>query len=418
MKQIFKESIYFNELSNEVFLMKDLKHTGIPQIYDIEEDNESLCVIEQYIDGESLHSICSRKDLKETDILKFMIQICEIINYLHTLKRPVLYLDLKPENIVISKDIACLVDFGSAIYADASDKCLIFGTKGYAAPEQYHRNQAVDEKADIYAIGRLLYYMVYSRSGCQNHKKGKTSLNVSKDIKNIISRCVRQYSWMRYSKVEEVKRNIEKIYNKKQINNNTQKSIIAVAGSQNRIGTTHLALMLCQRFLRLSNKVLYLECNPTGFLREYLYYSGAILKPGINKLNKLNVGIKNDDIPFISISECDISEYDYIVLDYGILSEMNIDEFIKLDNKVVILGGKEWEISKSKKLIDLCTEKQDICYVLNFLEAGRFFKTSGMLLKNRCLRMPYVPEPLKGNKEEAVTIFIDDILQYHNILAL
>lgn len=418
IKQISKTSKHFKELSEEVFLMKDLKYFGIPQIYDIEEDEASLCVIEQYIEGETLQALSGRKALKEQDMLYYMIQLCDILKYLHALPRPVLYLDIKPENVMISGKDIYLVDFGSAIYADAAGSRTIFGTPGFAAPEQYSGTCRIDERADIYGIGMMLYYMVSGlRITPEQNQNIDFAGKCSKELKAVINSCIRSRQWLRYAKVEEIKRTMEKCCKKLTDHNDTQKSIFAVAGSQHRIGATHLSLMLCRHLGKAGKNVLYLENNSTGFLREYLNYSEITLQPGIHKIKGIHAGTKDRCMAVLSVGDNEIEEYECIVWDFGVLDEENIDEFMKFKNKILIMGGKEWELSKTKKALNLCLDDQAVCCIYNFLEAGRFIKAAGLIGHRRCFRMPCVPDPFAAYGEAAFVQIAEEIFGYLGVQA-
>ena len=81
----------------EARLLKNLNHPGIPLIYDIEEDNDYIYMIEEYIQGESLETyVLHPKDISQELIIKIGVQLCEILDYLHHLSPyPILYQDRK-----------------------------------------------------------------------------------------------------------------------------------------------------------------------------------------------------------------------------------------------------------------------------------------------------------------------------------
>ena len=87
----------------EAALLKNLNHPGIPLIYDIDEDDAYLYMIEEYIQGESLETFVShQKSISEELIVKLGIQLCDIFTYLHHLSPyPILYQDLKDRKSVV-----------------------------------------------------------------------------------------------------------------------------------------------------------------------------------------------------------------------------------------------------------------------------------------------------------------------------
>ena len=101
---------------NEVTSLRNLKHPNIPIIYDIEEDEDYYYIIEEFIEGESLRAYrLNHGFITESKVLDFTIQLCDVIDTLHSSKESILYLDLKPNNIIICKDVLKLIDFGAAI---------------------------------------------------------------------------------------------------------------------------------------------------------------------------------------------------------------------------------------------------------------------------------------------------------------
>lgn len=168
--------------------MINLNHPGIPIVYDVEEDYNYTCIIEQYIEGESLGALCSHRLLSEEEIYSFIIRIGSVIEYLHEQQNSVVFLDLKPENVIISEGEAWLVDFASA--RNLKSDCAVSAmsaSPGYTAPEQ-EKNIAVGKSADMFALGRLLEYMVsHSNLGPGAQRR----------LNDIAKRCTRECPWKR-----------------------------------------------------------------------------------------------------------------------------------------------------------------------------------------------------------------------------
>lgn len=102
----------------EAELLKNLNHPGIPLIYDIDEDDDFIYMVEEYIQGESLDTfVLHPRDISPELILKIGIQLCDILDYLHHLSPyPILYQDLKPEHIILCGNQVKLIDFGIASF--------------------------------------------------------------------------------------------------------------------------------------------------------------------------------------------------------------------------------------------------------------------------------------------------------------
>lgn len=141
-------------LSKEYQIGVQLDHPNIVRINSLENDPEiGLCIVMEYVDGMSLDkwletkpSLANRKQIFH--------QILEAIKYCHS--KQVWHLDLKPSNIIVTKDGLCakIIDFGLSDNSDFAFKTL-GGTRKYAAPEQLNGTMA-DHRSDIYALGGLL----------------------------------------------------------------------------------------------------------------------------------------------------------------------------------------------------------------------------------------------------------------------
>ena len=167
-----KHSLVMNEITHDVCFMKTLTHYDIavyqyikdhpnkyvPRIYDIIEQGNTLCVVEEYIQGSSFDSIIYSGRLSDEAKLNYFIKLCYGIKYLHDAPQHIIHRDIKLSNIIIAEngDLK-VIDYDAAkIYKPGSKKdTALIGTEGMAAPEQYGFRQS-DERTDIYAVGLLL----------------------------------------------------------------------------------------------------------------------------------------------------------------------------------------------------------------------------------------------------------------------
>lgn len=154
----------------EANLMKRLDHPALPRIVDIiedgsNEDDSTLYVVMDYVEGESLNKVLARvgHGLPQDDVIDWGIQLCDALGYLHSRKPPIIYRDMKPGNIMLRDDgTVKLIDFGIAreYKQDKTSDTKILGTRGYAAPEQSNHLAQTDARTDIYSLGVTLYHLV------------------------------------------------------------------------------------------------------------------------------------------------------------------------------------------------------------------------------------------------------------------
>ena len=145
-------------------MIKRLDHPAIVRIVDIIDDGDVIYIIEDYIEGETLASILESNGAQPQElVIKWAMQLCEALEYLHTRKPPIIYRDMKPANVMVKPDGNIkIIDFGIAReYKEsglADTVCL--GTRGYAAPEQFGGKGQTDARTDVYCLGATLYHMV------------------------------------------------------------------------------------------------------------------------------------------------------------------------------------------------------------------------------------------------------------------
>ncbi len=120
MKKVKKENkSYYQAFINEVKMISKLQHKGIPKCIDFFENDDAAYIVMEYIKGVSLHTYQYQRSINVQEIEKWMLELCDIFIYLHTnFQMSILYLDLKPQNIMIDENQNIyLIDFGSACFA-------------------------------------------------------------------------------------------------------------------------------------------------------------------------------------------------------------------------------------------------------------------------------------------------------------
>lgn len=141
-----------------------LNNPHIVKIYVAEIETTIPYIAMEYISGLTLKEYLKRKKCSLDEKLKLFLDIILAIDYAH--KEGILHRDIKPANIMIRQNHKPVVmDFGLAKSSKVYDKKLtatgeIVGTPRYMPPEQVRGSRNIDEKADIYALGAVLYEMI------------------------------------------------------------------------------------------------------------------------------------------------------------------------------------------------------------------------------------------------------------------
>jgi len=157
------------KFQEEAEFLRELKHDNLPKVVDVFEFNRRHYLVMELIEGRTLGAMLEAQGgpLPEKDVVDWGAQLCRVLAYLHTRRPPVIYRDLKPDNIMLDavNGRIKLIDFGIARRFKGGKKSdtLMLGTKGYAAPEQFGKRET-DARADLYALGATLHHLLTDES--------------------------------------------------------------------------------------------------------------------------------------------------------------------------------------------------------------------------------------------------------------
>lgn len=126
------------DIHGEADVLKKLKHTYIPAVYDFIIENNNVYTVMEFVEGKTLDEILKEKHkLPQRQVIKYARQLCEVTQYLHSQNPPVIHSDIKPANIMITpKDDICLIDYNISLVL-TGEQSVIGVSAGYSAPEQY-----------------------------------------------------------------------------------------------------------------------------------------------------------------------------------------------------------------------------------------------------------------------------------------
>jgi len=207
----------------EAEFMAKFDFHGLAKTHGIFSQDSNDYLVMDYIDGKTLEEIItsSEKPLDEAKAIKWTIELCEIIDYLHnSFEKPIVYRDLKPSNIIITPEGRVkLVDFGIARYynPDKNTDTFSYGSPGYAAPEQYKGRGQSSPQTDIFGLGVILFQMLtkYDPTVKPFSFPSMDSLNpaVSGELSDIVMKAVQLEPVKRYISVAEFKEILGKYIN-------------------------------------------------------------------------------------------------------------------------------------------------------------------------------------------------------------
>lgn len=152
-----KDPKFAGRFAREAELLAKLNHPHIVTIHDFGETGGLYYLVMEFINGVNLRDLLREGKMAPEQALAIVPPICEALQFAHD--HGIVHRDIKPENILLDRDGRVkIADFGIATIAgDASDPS---GTPAYMAPEQAAHATKIDHRADIYALGVVLYEML------------------------------------------------------------------------------------------------------------------------------------------------------------------------------------------------------------------------------------------------------------------
>ena len=216
-------------------------HPNIVTIYEIGEADEHSYIVMEYVEGQSLREMISRKAVKPESLLDIAMQTCDALVEAHS--HGIIHRDIKPENILVTdRGRVKLVDFGLAKTVTRSEKDgatapdsltetgAVMGTLSYMSPEQL-RDEDLDVRTDIFSFGIVLYEIVTGDLPFLGSNAFEVAASILKDpafdigtvpqgvppgIKHVVAWLLEKRRVDRPDSFVEVKRAIESLLNDSQ----------------------------------------------------------------------------------------------------------------------------------------------------------------------------------------------------------
>lgn len=150
----------------------------------------------------------------ELQAMRWALELAQVLDYLHRQEKPVIFRDLKPDNIILTEDKHIkLIDFGLARQFDPVKHrdTQASGSVGYAPPEQWEDSAQSDERSDVYSLGATLYYILTSRHpspvyGSQRIRPYRPQIDEGAEA--IVLRCLQPEPSDRYRNTSELIRDL------------------------------------------------------------------------------------------------------------------------------------------------------------------------------------------------------------------
>lgn len=143
--------------SQEANILKKLKHSYLPRIYDFIETEDDVFTVMDYIKGEDLGKAVKRHGAySEKQVRKWAGQLGEALAYLHSQTPPIIHSDIKPANIMLTEEgDICLIDFNISLAMGGTMESAVGISAGFSPPEQYRDPELYARITHNYTVERL-----------------------------------------------------------------------------------------------------------------------------------------------------------------------------------------------------------------------------------------------------------------------
>lgn len=207
---------YEERFRREAYAMAALTHPNIVRVFDFGDAGaDYLFISMELVEGGDLFDFIHRGKMTPELALKYILQICDGLQFAH--EHGIVHRDIKPANIMLtSDDCVKIMDFGLAKNFDThtsfmTQSGLGMGTADYAAPEQYVISKDLDHRADIYALGVLMYQMLTGELPRGMWKPPSTRVAVDPRLDRVVAKAMEPDRKDRYQSVREMKEVISSI---------------------------------------------------------------------------------------------------------------------------------------------------------------------------------------------------------------
>ncbi len=233
-KDRLKKSAYLDHFVREAQVIATLDHPNIVRAYDIDREDDIHYIVMEFFDGVNLQKkVETEGPLPVPDIVLYVRQAAEALAYAH--KIGIVHRDVKPGNLLVNaKNRVKLLDLGLAMIdqrlysgnlSSSIHEASVLGTADYLAPEQAINSQNIDSRADIYALGGVLYFCLtghppfptgsVSERLLAHQQKEPTSIlkdrpNTAKDLVAICQKMMAKDPNKRQQTADEVVRDLDR----------------------------------------------------------------------------------------------------------------------------------------------------------------------------------------------------------------
>jgi len=222
-----RDARFAERFAREAELLAKLSHPHIVTIHDFGETGGLYYLVMEFVDGVNLRDLLRDGKLEPKQALAVVPEICDALQFAH--EHGIVHRDIKPENILLDRHGRVKVaDFGlakligaspdtgpgageSPAHGDLTEAGKVMGTPSYMAPEQSEHPGEVDHRADIYALGVVLYQMLTGELPGKSLEAPSKKVQIDVRIDEIVLRALEKRPELRYQTAGEFRTQLDTI---------------------------------------------------------------------------------------------------------------------------------------------------------------------------------------------------------------
>jgi tRNA A-37 threonylcarbamoyl transferase component Bud32/predicted Zn-dependent protease len=194
------EEKFAERFAREAQTLARLNHPNIVTVFDYGETDGLFYIVMEFVDGVNLRDLLRDGKLEPQQALAIVPPICEALQYAHD--KGIVHRDIKPENLLLDRDGRIkIADFGIAALVGAEGESS--GTPPYMAPEQRGASREVDHRADIYALGVVLYEMLTGERPAKDVVAPSQKVHTDVRLDEMVMRAMEKEPDLRYQTAGE-----------------------------------------------------------------------------------------------------------------------------------------------------------------------------------------------------------------------
>jgi predicted Ser/Thr protein kinase len=193
-----------------------LRHPNIVAVHEFGEAGGLFYLVMELVDGVDLRHVMRERRLAPREALAIVRELCDALQYAHD--EGIVHRDIKPENVIVDRTGGVkIADFGLAKVAglaagaNLTEAGTVMGTPHYMAPEQLERPDEVDHRADLFALGVVLYEMLTGSLPRGAYEPPSRRIEVDVRLDEIVLKALEREPARRYQQALEVKSDVARV---------------------------------------------------------------------------------------------------------------------------------------------------------------------------------------------------------------